>query len=61
MAEKKQLLEICDHKCKGCVACLEVDEYGHVDHAVHERGSRDFKLWLRNQKIRKYYGDDLIY
>lgn len=60
MAEKKRLLEICDHKCKQCVACIEVNEYGSVRHAVTERGSRDTKLWVRNQKIRKYYGEDII-
>lgn len=60
MAEKKRLLEICDHNCKQCVACIEVNEYGSVRHAVAGRTSRDAKLWIRNQKVRKYHGDSII-
>ena len=58
MAEKKELLEICDHNCRACVACIEVDDQGHVAHAVSARGAGDMKLWIRNQKIRKYYDEN---
>lgn len=61
MAEKKELLEICDHNCRACVACLEVDDQGNTGHAMHERNNRDVKLWIRNQKVRKYHGEDIIY
>jgi len=35
MARSKKLLP-CDHNCKTCVACIEMDEYGSESHAVRD-------------------------
>lgn len=56
MARSKRLLP-CDHRCKGCVACICTDEYGHRFHTpIDHQGRGDPKLAIRNWRIKSYYG-----
>lgn len=49
MAEKKGLLRNCTRRCRGCVAAIEVDEYGHFSHTPFAQGDGVTQIRIRNE------------
>ena len=44
MARNKGLLRVCDKRCRTCLACIEVDEFGQESHVSLRNGSELMRI-----------------
>ena len=51
MAKKKGLLKHCRHRCLGCIAAIEIEDNGEMQHTGYAQGEGVETIRLRNAEV----------